>query len=100
MQVIYYAMNIVAAGVGSNTVQVSFNTAASYPDIRIAEYSGISPTKAVDIVAAAQGSGSPSSSGSAITTNANDLLVGAKSCAAHDDRCWPRLYLPGHYESG
>jgi hypothetical protein len=94
MQVIYYAMNIVAAGAGSNTVQVSFNTAASYPDIRSAEYSGISPTKAVDIVAAAQGSGS------AITTNANDLLVGAKSCAAHDDRCWPRLYLPGHYESG
>lgn len=76
-QVIYYATNIGGAGAGSNTVQVSFSTAASYPDIRIAEYRGISPTKAVDVVAASQGSGSPSSSGSVTTTNANDLLVGA-----------------------
>jgi hypothetical protein len=76
-QVIYYAMNIASATAGSNTVTVTFNTAASYPDIRIVEYSGISQTSAVDVFAAAQGSGSPSSSGSVTTTNPNDLLVGA-----------------------
>ena len=76
-QVIYYAKNIGAAAAGSNAVTVNFNTAASYPDIRVAEYSGISQTSAVDVVAAAQGSSSTSSSGSVTTTNANDLLVGA-----------------------
>jgi unsaturated rhamnogalacturonyl hydrolase len=76
-QVIYYATNIGAAAAGSNVVHVAFNTAASYPDIRIAEYSGISPANAVDVFSAAQGSGSPSSSGSVTTKNANDLLFGA-----------------------
>ena len=54
-----------------------FNTAAKYPDLRIAEYSGIDPTNPVDVVAAAQGTGTLSNSGSVTTTNANDLLVGA-----------------------
>jgi unsaturated rhamnogalacturonyl hydrolase len=76
-QVIYYATNIGAAAAGSNTVTVKFNSAASYPDIRIAEYGGISPTNALDVFSAGQGSGSPSTSGSVTTTDASDLLVGA-----------------------
>ena len=51
--------------------------AAAYPDVRIAEYTGINPTTAVDVAIAAQGTGTPSNSGWVITGNANDLLVGA-----------------------
>jgi hypothetical protein len=76
-QAIYYGKNIAAAGANSNTVTVTFNTGATAPDIRIAEYSGIDPTTPVDVVAAAQGNGASSSSGSVNTVNANDLLVGA-----------------------
>ncbi len=74
---IYYAKNIAAAPANGNTITVAFNTAARYPDLRIAEYSGIDPTNPVDVVAAAQGSGTLSNSGSVTTTYANDLLVGA-----------------------
>src|SRR5260370_14433072 len=56
---------------------VTFATAAAYPDIRIAEYSGIATAAPVDVVAAAQGSGTSSGSGPVTTKNANDLLVGA-----------------------
>ena len=76
-QAIYYAKNIAAAAANSNTVTVTFNTGAAFPDIRVAEYSGIDTTTPVDVVAAAQGNGTPSNSGSVTTGNANDLLVGA-----------------------
>ena len=76
-QAIYYAKNIAAAPANGNTVTVTFNTGATYPDIRIAEYSGIDPSVAVDVVAAGQGSGTLSNSGLVTTGNANDLLVGA-----------------------
>src|SRR6266849_2067206 len=74
---VYYAANIAAAAAGGNTVKVTFNTSARYPDIRIAEYSGIDRTSPLDTKAAAQGSGTAASSGAVATTNANDLLVGA-----------------------
>jgi hypothetical protein len=76
-QAIYYAKNISAAQANGNTVTVVFNTVANWPDLRVAEYSGIDPTNPVDVVAAAQGNGTLSNSGSVTTTNANDLLVGA-----------------------
>ena len=76
-QAIYYAKNILGAPANGNTITVVFNTAARYPDLRIAEYSGIDPTNPVDVVAAAQGTGTLSNSGSVTTTNAHDLLVGA-----------------------
>ena len=56
-QAIYYAKNILAASANGNTITVAFNTAAKYPDLRIAEYSGIDPTNPVDVVSAAQGTG-------------------------------------------
>ena len=76
-QAIYYAKNIAAAPANGNTVTVAFNTTARYPDLRVAEYSGVDPTNPVDVVSAAQGNGTLSNSGSVATTNANDLLVGA-----------------------
>jgi hypothetical protein len=76
-QAIYYAKNIAAAAANGNTVKVTFTTRAIFPDIRIAEYSGIDPSTPVDRAMAAQGSGTASSSGSVTTVHANDLLVGA-----------------------
>jgi hypothetical protein len=76
-QSIFYAKNIRAAGAGANTVTVTFNTAAAYPDLRILEYSGISTLNAVDVFVGATGNGTTSSSGAVTTTNAADLLVGA-----------------------
>ncbi len=76
-QAIYYAKNILAATAGANTVTVKFNAAAVAVDIRVLEYSGIDPVSPVDVSAAATGNSATSSSGTVITKNANNLLVGA-----------------------
>ena len=76
-QAIYYAKNILAATAGANTVTVKFSAAAVAVDIRVLEYSGIDPVSPVDVSAAATGNSATSSSGTVITKNANDLLVGA-----------------------
>jgi IPT/TIG domain/Chitobiase/beta-hexosaminidase C-terminal domain/Fibronectin type III domain len=70
-QSIYYASNILG---GTNTVTVTFNQAASFPDVRILEYRGVN---AVDITMGAIGNSAAASSGSATTTAANDLIFGA-----------------------
>jgi len=71
LQSIYYAANITG---GSNTVTVTFNQAASFPDVRILEYRGVT---AVDVTAGANGSSTSANSGSATTTSANELIFGA-----------------------
>ena len=76
-QAIYYARNIAAATAGANTVTVKFNAAAASVDLRILEYSGIDPVNSLDVSAAATGNSALSSSGTVITKNAHDLLVGA-----------------------
>ncbi len=76
-QSIYYAKKIAAAGAGANSVTVTFSSAAAYPDIRILEYSGADPGNPVDVTAAASGNSATSSSGSATTTDATDLIFGA-----------------------
>jgi chitodextrinase len=76
-QSIYYASGIAPAAANANTVVVTFSGATPFPDIRIAEYAGIAAISPVDVVAAAQGSGTSSNSGSVTTTNAADLIVGA-----------------------
>src|ERR1700757_2895143 len=48
-QSIYYAQNISTAAAGANTVTLTFNKGAIYPDIRILEYSGIDPVSPVDV---------------------------------------------------
>ena len=78
-QAIYYAKNISGAAAGANVVTVTFATAARHPDIRIAEYSGLDTVSPLDTSAGAQGNTAASDSGPAITTNANDLLIGANT---------------------
>ena len=76
-QAIYYAPNIAAAAAGGNSVTVTFNTAAAYADIRIAEYSGIASSSPFDGGAGTHNAAATATSGAITTTNANDLLVGA-----------------------
>jgi hypothetical protein len=73
-QSIYYAKNVAA---GSNTVTVTFNKAAIYPDVRVLEYSGADTANPLDVTAAAVGTGLAANSGSASTTSLNELIFGA-----------------------
>jgi IPT/TIG domain len=74
-QSIYYAANIVG---GSNTVTVTFSQAASYPDVRILEYKGVTT---LDVTAGASGSSASANSGPATTTVASELIFGADTVA-------------------
>jgi hypothetical protein len=73
-QSIYYAKNIAA---GANSLTVTFSGVAAYPDVRVAEYSGLDRVTPVDIVAGASGQSALADSGAALTTTATDLLVAA-----------------------
>ncbi len=72
-QSIYYAANIAASV--SNSVTVTFNQAAVFPDVRILQYRNVAPTTPVDAVAAGTGNSQTSSTATVATTNAVDLLV-------------------------
>jgi hypothetical protein len=76
-QSIYYAKNIAAATAGANTVSVTFNTAAQYPDVRILEYYGVDPVNPIDVTVASSGNSGSSGTGAVSTINPVDLLVGA-----------------------
>ena len=71
-QSIYYASNI--AGGSSNTVTVTFSQAAVSPDVRIAEYQGVST---LDLTSGRKGSNASPVSGSATTTSGVELIFGA-----------------------
>jgi len=75
-QSIYYAKNIVG---GSNSVTVQFNQAASKPDLRILEYSGVATTNPLDVTTQASGSGNIADSGFATSTVPNVLIIGANT---------------------
>ena len=78
-QSIYFAKNIRA---GSNSVTVAFNSAASSPDLRILEYSGADTVNPFEVSAGAAGNSSVADSGSIVTANANDLIIGANIVGA------------------
>src|SRR5579862_1297065 len=73
-QSIYCAKNIAA---GTNTVSVTFNVAASYPDVRVLEYSGADKVNPLDVASAAAGTSLTSNSGPASITSLNELIFGA-----------------------
>ena len=77
---VFYAKNIAA---GANTVRATFTTAiTSWGDMYIHEYSGIDKGDPLDVSAAANGTATAMNSGSATTTNANDLIFGAGASAS------------------
>jgi hypothetical protein len=73
-QAVYYAANV--AG-GADTVTVTFDRAAAFADVRIAEYAGLDRTAPLDATASASGSAATASSGNATTTKPATLLLGA-----------------------
>jgi len=79
-QAIYYAANIGLPTNNTPTVTVTFNHAASFPDLRILEYSGLSATLPLDNWAGNAGSSALADSGSAVTS-ASDLILGAGTTA-------------------
>ena len=76
-QAVYYAKNIKAATAGSNVVTVQFSDAVPYPDVRVAEYSGVDPVNPLDTSASAVGSGATTNSGNLTTSAASELIFGA-----------------------
>jgi Putative collagen-binding domain of a collagenase/Protein of unknown function (DUF4038) len=72
-QAIYYASNIKA---GNNTVSVMFDQPAVYVDLRVTEYSGLSPMNPFDSGASATGNSASASSGTIMTSTTTELLVG------------------------
>jgi hypothetical protein len=76
-QSIYYAKNIIGATAGENVVTVTFDGAAVFPDLRIAEYSGINSAGPIDVVVASSGSSATSSSGAVATSATHDVLIAA-----------------------
>lgn len=73
-QAIYYATNIAP---GTNTVTVTFSQPAAYVDLRITEYSGLSPTNAFDSGASASGVGPNADSSPVAISLTNELVFGA-----------------------
>ncbi|HEY7374437.1 MAG TPA: galactose oxidase-like domain-containing protein, partial [Polyangia bacterium] len=72
-QSIYYAANIKASI--TNSVTVTFNQAATYPDVRILQYHGLDANDPLDGVAGGSGSSDTSITPMVTTTSAMDLLV-------------------------
>jgi glucose/arabinose dehydrogenase/chitodextrinase len=73
-QAVYYAPNIRG---GANTVTVTFDRPAAFPDVRIAEYAGLDTTAPLDGQASASGSAATANSGNVTTTKPKALLLGA-----------------------
>ena len=71
----FYAANIAGAAANANIVTVTFSAPVNSPDIRILEYSGIDPTRPVDVIKAGARNSMTSNSGLVTTTDINNLLV-------------------------
>lgn len=75
-QSMYYAKNI---GAGANTITVTFDVAPNFPDVRVAEYSGLDTTAPLDANVGASAENQPAisaNSGTAMTNFPTELLVG------------------------
>src|SRR5262245_738756 len=75
---VFYAKNVAA---GANTVTATFSNSVSgsFGEVYIHEYAGIDKANPLDVSKSAKGNGTALNSGSATTTNANDLIFGAGS---------------------
>jgi len=73
-QAIYYTADIKG---GTNAATVTFDQPAVYVDLRVTEYSGLSPTNAFDAGASATGNSGSASSGSITVAGTNELLFAA-----------------------
>jgi hypothetical protein len=78
---IYYATSIATSA--SNTVTVTWSASATYPELRVLEYSGITTeSPIIDVIAFGSGTSAFMDSGPGITTTRHDLLIGVGTAAA------------------
>ncbi|HUA82827.1 MAG TPA: hypothetical protein VMB85_03140 [Bryobacteraceae bacterium] len=75
VQECWYAINNTARASDAITMKDGSGNTASY--VFLAEFSGVAASSPVDVTAAATGNSATPNSGSATTTNANDLIFGA-----------------------
>ena len=77
---VFYAKNVTA---GANAVTATFSSSVSgsFAVVYVHEYSGIDKLSPLDVSSSAKGNGRALNSGSAVTTNANDLIFGAGATA-------------------
>src|SRR5260370_36932027 len=61
---------------GANTITVEFNVAATNPDVRILEYSGIDPASPMDVSAGATGNSATASSGAVSSEERREVKRG------------------------
>ena len=73
-QAVYYAKNIAP---GTNTVTVTMSGPTPFVDVRVAEYSGLSTTTPFDVTSSGAATNAAPDTGTATTTAATELLVGA-----------------------
>lgn len=78
-QSLYYAKNIAA---GSNTITVTFNQSASFPDMRVTEYAGLDTTAPLDQWVGASGTGTLADSTTELTSVPNELIFGSGTTGA------------------
>jgi hypothetical protein len=76
-QTIYYAANINSAPANGNTVSVTFNRTASFPDVRILEYEGLNATAPLDTTIFGWGGGASAITFPLTTHSAPELLIAA-----------------------
>jgi YD repeat-containing protein len=74
-QTMYYAANIAASVAGANTITVTLSNSVSYPDVRIAEFSGVVSSNPLDSAVGAYGDGATLNSGTLTTSGGNELLI-------------------------
>ena len=88
---VFYAKNVAEEGANTFTAQFSSNI-NSFGILYIHEYSGMDQNSPLDVSRSAIGSSSAMNSGSATTTNANDLIFGAGASAKRVTHGRDRVY--------
>jgi hypothetical protein len=81
-QAIYYAPNLVLPTNSTPTVTVTFNQPASFPDVRILEYSGLSTTSPLDNWIGNSDVSTIADSGAAVASTTS-LILGAGTTLTH-----------------
>ncbi len=99
-QAIYYAKDITAATAASNKVTVKFDTAVSFADIRVLEYSGLDRTSPLDVTHSAAGTSASANSGSATTAFASELALGTGATTGGFGGPGIRIHQPDRDQPG
>lgn len=99
-QVVYYAKNILGDGVTPNTITVNMTQAASSPDVRVLEYSGLNPNTPLDQGVGAAGAGATADTGACLTTSPVELIVAAATVSSNVTAAGPNFTTVDYTDNG